>query len=118
MGNLRWVINLLVGVPMKIEFTESNYVLLNEGKSSTVRLGTKTKYIDYIGKGVILHDNLSQRKAMITEVSFKMLGELTLGDAKLDGFNSVEELGYELARCYNEDLFYYTKITIIKFVLI
>lgn len=88
--------------------------ILNGCKRATIRKGlVKTKYPE-----IIIHGGgRPVAKARIKAVTYKRVGELTDGDARLDGFSSRDELIKELKRVYGgiseEDW-----VTIIEFEVI
>ena len=74
-------------------------LILNGSKKSTIRLGkvdvrNKEFYINSGGKIIA--------KAVVREVKYKTVRELTDEDAKMDGFDNREELIRELRRHYGE----------------
>ncbi len=73
--------------------------ILDGRKRATVRKGlVKTKYPE-----IIIHGGgRPVAKARIKAVTHKRVGELTDEDARLDGFNSRDELIRELRRVYGE----------------
>ncbi len=73
--------------------------ILDGRKRATVRKGlVKTKYPE-----IIIHGGgRPVAKARIKAVTHKKVGELTDEDARLDGFNSRDELIRELRRVYGE----------------
>ncbi len=88
--------------------------ILNGRKRATVRKGlVKTKYPE-----IIIHGGgRPVAKARIKAVIYKKVGELTDEDARLDGFNSREELIRELRRVYGE-LSEEDWVTIIEFEVV
>lgn len=73
-------------------------LLLNGVKKATIRLG----YVVPKYNEVIVHSGGKPiAKAKIVGVEYKKVSELTDDDAKLDGFNNVNELLDELRKVYN-----------------
>ena len=88
--------------------------ILDGRKRATVRKGlVKTKYPE-----IIIHGGgRPVAKARIKAVTHKRVGELTDEDARLDGFNSRDELIRELRRVYGE-LSEEDWVTIIEFEVV
>ena len=96
---------------LKREYGES---VLSGRKKATIRLGeVRPKYSE-----VIIHSGGRPiAKVRITGIDVKKIKDLTLEDALLDGFNSVEELLEALRRTYG-DIGPEDTVTIIKFELV
>ncbi|BAN89558.1 ASCH domain-containing protein [Aeropyrum camini] len=84
--------------------------LLEGTKTTTIRLGiVKPRY-----REVIIHGHgRPLAKAEIVDVQVKKVAELTLSDARRDGFNRVEDLIKSLEKMYGQGLEPDTPVTII-----
>ena len=100
----------------KIDFSESNFNMLKQGKKTTVRLDEEefslgeALLVKVASKDVI--------RAEITEVRKVRFGDLGLSDAVADGFNSVSELRKELEKCYQKPINDYDVVNVVRFNLI
>ena len=88
--------------------------ILSGRKTTTIRLGrVKLKHHELIVHG----GGRPIAKVRVKKVTYKRVGELTDDDAKKDGFNTLNELLYELKRVYS-DLSPDDTVTIIEFEVI
>jgi len=103
------VIYLRRHIMIKGRFVEA---LMNGVKRATIRLGhVVPRYRD-----VIIHGGgRPVAKAVITNVIYKKVRDLTDEDAKKDGYNSVKELIEDLERIYNRKISSDEEVTIIEF---
>jgi len=103
------VIYLRRHIMIKGRFVEA---LMNGVKRATIRLGhVVPRY-----REVIIHGGgRPVAKAVITNVIYKKVRDLTDEDAKKDGYNSVKELIEDLERIYNRKISPDEEVTIIEF---
>ncbi|MEM0489993.1 MAG: ASCH domain-containing protein [Ignisphaera sp.] len=87
--------------------------LILEGvKTTTTRLG---KVIPRLRTVIIHSDGKPIAEALIKNVTYKKVCELTDEDAKRDGYNSVEELLNDLRNIYGRDIHQEDVVSIIEF---
>ena len=99
-------------IMVKKEFAE---LILKGVKTSTIRLGKVVPK----SKEIIIHSGGRPiAKAIIENVEYKRVKDLTNEDAKCDGYNSVEELLKSLEKLYNTKVKDTDIITIIRFKLV
>lgn len=86
---------------IKLSDENFNKVRLNR-KLSTIRLGNKNIEI---GEAFLVNtENNTKMLINIWFVNHCLLSDLELNDARLDGFNTMEDLKAELRRCYQRPL--------------
>lgn len=84
----------------KLNFSNSNYHKLSQGKRTTIRLGSTSLTLGDVA--LTCDEIMHSTTAEITEVRIIRLSDLGLMDAVNDGFNSIEELRHELEKCYQK----------------
>ncbi len=96
-----------------IDFTAANYVKVEEGKRTTVRLGEK----EYsLGEGAFTAEGLPcADKPVITDIRYTHFNKLTLQDALNDGFGSLDQLRQELQLCYGRRVSDFDVVTVVRF---
>jgi hypothetical protein len=97
-----------------ISFSESNYLKLRAGKTTTIRRADEKTY--QLGPVTLSCPDLGQSiESEVTEIRIVRFGDLGLADAVSDGFNSVEDLRVELQNCYRKLISDFEVVLIIRF---
>jgi hypothetical protein len=107
----RYLLERIFSKPKKyLNFNSSNFDLFTVGKRSTIRLG----HVKYeLGRINVLSNGIETPLFIfrIIEINKKRFGDLTLNDARQDGYQTLADLRYELEVCYQTKIYNKTKIT-------
>uniref|UniRef100_A0A7J3MX78 ASCH domain-containing protein n=1 Tax=Ignisphaera aggregans TaxID=334771 RepID=A0A7J3MX78_9CREN len=87
-------------------------LILDGLKTTTIRLG---KVVPRLRTVIIHSDGKPIAEALIKNVTYKKVRELTDEDAKRDGYNSIEELLNDLRDIYGRDIHQEDVVSIIEF---
>ncbi|MFR9719070.1 ASCH domain-containing protein [Aeromonas diversa] len=96
-----------------INFTPSNFKMIQDGKRTTIRLGTKSLTLGPVA--LTCDEGMDALSAYISEIRVVSFGLISQDDAANDGFNSVSDLKDELQRCYSTEINDHDVVTVIKF---